>query len=260
MTNSTVTQKNLRFREHAVAFIAENGVPFNNALIGITYPDPEYEIKRPASNPITVFEYVLEGEGEIFLNGKWLTVSAGDIYILRHGEDHHYRSSARNPWEKIWINYVADYLLAFLDAYGINSGIYRCENAKAYFLQLFELTKGESGAKNVHLTISELVHKIIHALASERLTESSDEYRIREALNASVYEKLSLDELAAKLYIKVKRYPNFQEELRSDALRISSLSQNRHRQAAFKGYKDDRKGDSEQALHSRRALFFLTFP
>ena len=201
MSNNSIPQKNPRFREHAVAFIAENGVPFNNALIGITYPDPEYKIKRSASNPITVFEYVLEGEGEIFLNGKWLTVSAGDIYILRRGEDHYYRSSARSPWKKLWINYVADYLLAFLDAYGINSGIYRCENAKAYFLQLFELTKVENGGKNVHLTIAELVHKIVHALASERLTETSDEYRIREALNASVYEKLSLDELAAKLHI-----------------------------------------------------------
>ena len=142
MSNLNPTYPNLRFpkKEYAVAFIAEDSIPFNNALVGITYPDPEYKITRLASAPITVFEYVLEGKGEIMLDGKWQTVSAGQIYILRSGEEHCYRSNAKDPYKKIWVNYVASYLSALLDSYGLKSGIYESENAKAYFDQLLELT------------------------------------------------------------------------------------------------------------------------
>jgi AraC-like DNA-binding protein len=203
MSNINPAYPNLRFpkKEYAVAFIAEDSVPFNNALIGITYPDPEYRINRSASAPITVFEYVLEGKGEIMLDGKWHTVSAGQIYILRNGEEHRYRSNAKNPYKKIWVNYVAPYLSALLDSYAIKSGIYESENAKAYFDQLLELTKSPTVSKNTHFSIAECVHKIIHTVATERLAEKTDEYRIREALNASVYDKLSLEDLAAKLHI-----------------------------------------------------------
>jgi AraC-like DNA-binding protein len=75
------------------------------------------------------------------------------------------------------------------------------ENAKAYFDQLLELTKSPTVSKNTHFSIAECVHKIIHTVATERLAEKTDEYRIREALNASVYDKLSLEDLAAKLHI-----------------------------------------------------------
>ena len=203
MSNINPPYPNLRFpkKEYAVAFIAENKSPFDNALIGITYPDPEYKITRSPSAKITVFEYVLEGKGEIMLDGKWQTVSAGQIYILRSSEEHRYRSNAKDPYKKIWVNYVADYLAPLLDAYGLTSGIYESENAKAYFDQLLELTKSATVSKNTHFSIAECVHRIIHAVATERLAEKTDEYRIREALNASVYEKLSLEDLAAKLHI-----------------------------------------------------------
>ena len=203
MSNLNPTYPNLRFpkKEYAVAFIAEDSIPFNNALVGITYPDPEYKITRLASAPITVFEYVLEGKGEIMLDGKWQTVSAGQIYILRSGEEHCYRSNTKDPYKKIWVNYVASYLSALLDSYGLKSGIYESENAKAYFDQLLELTKSPTISKNTHFSIAECVHRLIHAVATERLAEKTDEYLIREALNASVYDKLSLEDLAAKLHI-----------------------------------------------------------
>ena len=203
MSNIVQQYPNLKFpkKEHAVAFIAENGIPFNNALIGMTYPDPEYKISRSASTPVTVFEYVLEGSGEIMINGKWCSVSTGQIYVLRSGEEHRYRACSDNPYKKMWINYVSDYLPQMLDSYGIKSGIYRSENAKAYFEQLIELTKSTSVSSNTHLTVADCVHKIVHSLAIEATAEKSDEYRIREALNASVYDKLNLTDLATKLHI-----------------------------------------------------------
>ena len=188
-------------KETAVAFIAENKQPFENAVIGMTYPDSEYNIDRTARSPVTVFEYVIEGQGEILLNGKWETVSKGQIYILRSFEEHHYRSIRNDPFKKIWINYVAGYLPVLLDDYGIQSGIYKSENAKAYFEQLIDISKSITVSKNTHYMIAECVHKIIHAVATERLSEKNDGDRIRQVLNASVYEKLNLNDIAEKIHI-----------------------------------------------------------
>lgn len=187
-------------KEYAVAYSAENASPFKSALVGVTYPLPEYRISRKNS-AITVFEYVTGGKGEIFLNNEWKRVVSGDIYLLRNGEDHLYRAVPDDPYQKLWINYEADYLAPLMDAYGIKSGIYRSENAAAYFYQLIENTKHTACTQNKMLAISDCVHRILHALASDMLEDISDEYRIREALNASVYERLSLDELSRKLHL-----------------------------------------------------------
>jgi AraC-like DNA-binding protein len=53
-------------------------------------------------------------------------------------------------------------------------------------------------------TVADCVHKIISLAATKRISGSvadSDEYRIREELNAALYRKLDLDELSAKLHI-----------------------------------------------------------
>jgi len=191
---------NHKNKEYAAALVGGAGAPFSGALIGVTYPDPAYEIRRTCAD-VTVFEYVLEGEGALLLNGKWQTARAGNVYILRAGEPHRYRADARNPWMKMWINYDADYISPLLDAYGLQSGIYRSENARAYFEQLLEHTRSEQSPTLTGLDVADCVARIVHAVASERLTDRSDAYRIKEALGAAVFEQLNLDALAAKLHL-----------------------------------------------------------
>ena len=189
-------------RENAVAFVGQNGAPFKRALVGITYPFPDYSVARGSAHNINVFEIVLEGEGEVMLDGIWRRVKADDIYILRQNEEHRYRSDPISPMKKIWVNYEADYISSMLTAYGIESGIYHSEGARRYFERVYESTQCGSVDNYVYYTISECIHGIIHSVASEmRQTEGADAYRIREALNAAVYERLTLDELSDELHI-----------------------------------------------------------
>ena len=92
-------------KEKAYAVISENNCPFSRATVGITNPYPDYNISRQANNGINNFEFVFEGEGEVFLDGEWKRVQAGQVYILRGEDEHGYRALATNPWKKIWINY-----------------------------------------------------------------------------------------------------------------------------------------------------------
>lgn len=187
-------------KEFAAAFIPEDRSPFKNAVIGITYPNPDYVIERNNSS-VTVLEYVLEGEGELTVNGSVKKVKAGNVYVLREGENHRYSSNPQNPWKKIWINYVSDYAGALLDSYGIHSGVYTAETAHSYFEQLFEFSKISSPNRSVFFAIADCVHRIINSIAVEKFTEKSDASKIKEALNASVYEKLNLNVLAARLHL-----------------------------------------------------------
>ena len=188
-------------KEKAFAIVTEAGIPFVNATVGITNPSPDYQISRSKDTPVNVFEYVLDGEGELYLEGKWKRVSGGDIYILRQGEAHRYRSNPRDPWKKLWINYVADYISPLLDAYGIKSGVYSAKDARTYFEQALEYASGGAPYTNVSYNIAQCVYNIINTVALESSSENSDRYRIREALNGSVYEKADLDVISERLHI-----------------------------------------------------------
>lgn len=200
---SNIKKFNVKYpqKEEAVAIVAQNNTPFHDVIIGITYPYADYRVKRNGTDAVNVFEYILEGEGEILLDGKWHHAAAGDIYVLRQMEPHEYHSDPKNPWKKIWINYTASYISAFLDAYGIESGIYRAENARVYFEQLFSYTKGDGSYMPSNYDIAATVHCIIHAIASSRKDERTPERIIREALDSAVYEKLNLDALADALHM-----------------------------------------------------------
>lgn len=189
-------------KEKAYALIPVDNTPFQHAVVGITYPAADYRIDRKSNSHINVFEFVLDGEGEILLDGVWKKATAGSLYILRAGEEHHYRSSPQNPWHKLWINYSADYLAPLLDAYGVRSGIYSSPDAKKYFDLAMEAAKRGTPRAEVCRTVSNCIHRLV-SLASMSLGEEkeSDAQRIREELDAALYHKLDLNTLCEKLHI-----------------------------------------------------------
>ena len=124
-----------------------------------------------------------------------------DVYILRPRERHSYRARPENPWKKIWINYNAAYLSPLLDAYRIRTGIYRFAEARETFEHLFSFLQKEDASPATCLAIASVVHGIVERIAATSLVAPTDEYRIKEALHAKVYDRLSLDELADTLHL-----------------------------------------------------------
>ena len=200
MSKITISDGSVKYpsQEHATAIITEDSVPFKSAVIGITHPTGDYVIRRDKS-PVCVFEYVLDGGGELFIDGEWKRVKAGDVYILREGEDHFYRASSQNPWEKIWVNYESSYMAKMLDSYKIKSGVYRSDSVRSVFNDLLECSRGAAVSQSTCFFVAECIHKIISAISRDRVSEVTDGRRICGAVEACVYTKLSLDELAADL-------------------------------------------------------------
>ena len=206
MRNPSIKATEVQYpkKEKAYACVVAPNAPFHSAVVGITYPNPDYGITRQKGHELNVLEYVLEGSGEVYLDGVWKKVKAGDTYILRGEEAHAYRADKNDPWKKLWINYRADYIVAFMDAYGIRSDIYPATDTRKYFELAMQAAKIELPSTELCRTVADCVHKIISLAATKRISGSvadSDEYRIREELNAALYRKLDLDELSAKLHI-----------------------------------------------------------
>lgn len=204
MRNIKICNSGVKYpkKEKATVFIPENAIPFENAIIGTTYPFPDYSIERSSLAKVNCFEFVIEGAGKILINGSWETVKAGDAYILIEGDHHSYHSDPKNPWKKIWINYTAAYMPSFLKAYGIESGIYPGETVRPYFEQAIALSKeAESGEDTCH-RIAECVQKIVSLCSvAHYRKERNDVDAIREALNAAIYKKMDLDQLSARLHL-----------------------------------------------------------
>lgn len=188
--------------ERATAFFPHDSVPFSNAVIGTTLPCPTYHMKRGCESSVNVFEYIIDGDGEIFCGDKWTPVTAGDCYVLIAKEAHEYRSNPKNPMKKIWINYISDYIPAMLSAYGVRSGAYHVPDAYRYFERLIQISDSGKSADDVGFEIAECVHGIVQCIARSVLTlPENDEYGIKRALASRIYAKLNLDELAAELHI-----------------------------------------------------------
>ena len=190
------------FPEHESAFIIINAdnIPFTEARVGETKPLASYSIYRPASEKIAVFEYIIDGEGEIFIDGEWRTARAGDFYILAPQDEQKYRSCPKNPWHKIWINYLSDYMESVLLAYGVKTGIYKSEHVAEIFAQVFALRDSSLSENEIAYVVAERLHSIV-AEASRVARCEVKENKLRSAVSRYIFKKFNLDDLAFEMHM-----------------------------------------------------------
>ena len=190
------------FPDYESAFIIINAdnVPFTEARVGETRPLASYSIYRTPSEKVAVFEYVLDGEGEIFIDGEWRTARAGDFYILAPQDEQRYRSNQKNPWHKIWINYVSDYMETFLSAYGVKTGIYKSEHAAELFAQIYSIRDSVLSENEVPYLLADKLHSIV-AEASREVRCTVKENKLRSAIARYIFKRFNLDELASEMHM-----------------------------------------------------------
>lgn len=185
-------------KEIATVFYGQDDQPFMAATIGVTYPFKQYAIYNPKSE-VTDIEYILEGEGEIFIRGRWRKAVAGDTFILVEGEEFRYRANPRKPWKKIWINYRSNYLASFISAYKVKSCIKKI-GSKTYFENIKKWANSCVTDSQTGLMIANYVHKLIE-LFSQASTDKDTASEIKEKLDLAIYQKINLDNIAKELAI-----------------------------------------------------------
>ncbi len=192
-------------KEKALAFFADEGVPFLLAMAGITYPYSKYAMTRNENERVNVLLYVIEGEGEVVLEGKKKKISAGDLLVLREKEKQEYKADEKNPMKTVWINYRADYIGAFMDAYKVKSGIYSGDGCRKYFDAAIDITHSTLPRRELCRVLAEQVHKIIETISpiviDQEAVSFSTAEKICGMLDGSLYKKFDLSRASELLHM-----------------------------------------------------------
>ncbi len=175
--------------------------PIENIFIGLTHPFSSYSVKRTDTENWHLFEYILSGKGEITIEGKKIPLSEGNVFFLKKGSVHDYRSDKNAPLEKIWVAFSSDYIDKMLDCYHVETGVYNV-SLKHSFVAVYELAKSDARPYDKFFSVADHLHKIITTLSRSAMTAENDlSSAIRNELLANVYSKGNLDDIAKKLYI-----------------------------------------------------------
>lgn len=191
------------YPSHEEAFALPSGdlFPIKNVLIGITRPFSHYKVHRRTGGKYYLFEYVLEGEGVFYANGKPQKIQAGDVYFIDKPDPHDFRSDEKKPLKKIWICFDSDYIGLMLERYKIKTGVYHA-NVKSNFLSLYNLAGIDTSPHNKFFAIAENLHAVVLKIAQCVLEETNETLvSIRNELLSSIYTKKTLDEIAAELFM-----------------------------------------------------------
>ncbi len=187
--------------EEDVTLVFNGSYPIDSIFIGMTYPFPSYKIQRKENSGRHLFEFVLEGKGNITIDGKKIPLCEGDAFFLRKGSLHDYRSDKNEPMKKIWVSLSCEYIDAMLESYKVTTGVYKV-NVRNKFLAIYNIAKAETAPQDKFFKVADMLHEIITAMSRSVIMSDTDTAsKIRNELQASVYTKCTLDDIAAKLFI-----------------------------------------------------------
>lgn len=178
-------------------------------MTGITWPDARYHIERERS-PLHCLEYVISGEGHIVMDGKEYRPKAGDAYLLAVGKNHSYWADGDRPWKKIWMNISGSLADALVAGYGLADAVV-FEDCPVYpqFWEFLRVCRnyGKNSQELAERTVL-LFHEILLKLSAnmlsarpqaggrEKSTVSEAALKIKEYIDAHIYEKIAVSDLA----------------------------------------------------------------
>lgn len=176
--------------------------PFNIEISGITNCDEQYTVCREKSY-CYILEYIYNGSGTLFCNGREYSVSKGDAYLLPKGSNHRYYPD--KTWDKIWFNIDGTLVSNLIFAYGLeNTIVFKNFNRKNLFDDLFEITNSQKPTAEIMLSASIQFHIIIQEMynSMQKFSYDGNVNKIKKMLDDNLYQKdISLKSIADELCI-----------------------------------------------------------
>lgn len=176
--------------------------PFYISLAGVTYPDPNYHNVRPYSE-IAVIEYITDGDGYVYWEGKPRQVSRDMIYFLPHGRTHDYYADPQTPFTKIFLNVTGEFCERLTAAYGLTGKYFFDGNGlKGLFQQIPVLLHSQRSEQEIQAALQGLFVEILSRLsyAQEDAAHSDEAVRLKEYLDSNFGRIVSAQELAKVIY------------------------------------------------------------
>ena len=189
-------------REDIISFIEDGDAPFSIQMMGISYCDGNYLIRRPES-PIYCFEYILEGKGTVMHGSKVFYPSKGDIYILHKGVDHVYYSDREYPWTKIWFNIYGPIVDALMSAYELHEVRHiQGLDIRSLFYKILECDRKTHNQKEIFNSASLIFHELLQSIHDYVQPSQGNDLAstIKDLIDRNIDNNVSLEYIAKEAF------------------------------------------------------------
>ena len=178
-------------------------------MAGIDYCNDSYSMYRARSN-VTVLEFVYEGTGTLWIDGKEYHPSAGDVYIMPKGTKQTYYPDKHDPWVKIWVNLAGTAVPSLVQAFGLQRVIYKnCEPLASTFEEILHEVLQNGDVEQMMERCAMLVMKILNRLSLSSSAREEEQQRnpvpqevqqVRSFIDSNYRKNLTMDDIAAAVY------------------------------------------------------------
>lgn len=179
-------------------------VPLSIECFGITFPNPEFHIKRNNSQYF-ILEYIVSGKGHLKVDGKSFELHANDVYLLEPGSTHEYYADKNDPYEKFWVNFKSDTFFSIFNEYKLKETyVFHDTDISQEMEQIFALEKISPYNDKIYIQASQYLFSIFMKLAAKKpiITDGSPlAQQIRNELDNAITSTISIEEICEKLFI-----------------------------------------------------------
>jgi len=170
------------------------------------YPSAMGHHMRRLTHDDNLLLYCVDGQGSLLVNHQRSEITAGDLMLLKQGDNHEYSADPKNPWTLYWVHFQGNKAHHFLDYMGYQPGQYCVyvgvsSAIVAGFSRLLAVRKtGYSNAAFIHAA-NQLRHLFTHfALQSQQpvaTPETLNVVKVQAYMHDNIHRSLDLDDLSA---------------------------------------------------------------
>ena len=179
-------------------------VPLSIECFGITYPNPNFHIKRTEATYF-ILEYIMSGKGYLVVDGRKHELKANDVYLLEPGSAHEYYADKNDPFKKIWVNFKSDLFFNILKEYGLMQiNVFHDTDILQEMSKIIELEKVSVYNDNIYKAASKHLFDIFMKLAEQNQANtqgSTIAQQILAELDKAIDSSVSIDDICNTLFI-----------------------------------------------------------
>ncbi len=182
----------------------DNRHPFYITNYGVTFRDtPCYQLRMPSD--ISCIQYVISGSGVIINDKSIYTVSAGDTFLLREGENQIYYSNPDNQFERIWINFKGILARELISIYDLDkTTVFRNTDTKKMLKEIHQKCHCISDPDTYKNETSVMFLKLIQFLSEnkgETVPIDSTVEKIRLYIDLHITENITLSDISKEFFL-----------------------------------------------------------
>lgn len=175
--------------------------PIKIEIVGETHCDKTFRIERINSD-LNALEFILSGKGTLDIDGQHLEPEKNDIFFLKAGSNHKYKSDGADPWHKLWIVFTGAFADSLTTLY-LPENVYlfkKCDAVKKHFEEIVEISRQNITYEMMVNRITISLMRIFMYIRNRVITENEElPDIIRKKLDESVESTFNLEKLCSDI-------------------------------------------------------------